>query len=544
MWLAGMSCAATLLGAIRISLRDRLGWAILSGGILLLMWFMWKSGNQSAGIVGGILWAIFLMIPSIAMRIMSRAMVRGDYAGATRMAWVVAVLHPTDGLWSNARICRALRMVDSGDMARGMLILEKISCGRTAAAQTAFVHRLRIERRWDELTAWWRSAGWKEVRRFPTLLPTILRSLGECGDLNGMVETFERHKRMLEAPHFAGVRALARLAVMALCGRVDAVRAILMRELRDLREDWKQYWLGVAEMAEGRRAQAQARLVGFELMASPFVAGEIAWRMRHPPAPAELLDPLLGEILEEDHAHRDQEIRYASSTGKALMTRLLVALNIIYFIIEQFAGGTMNDAALLRVGVLDPQLVRQGQWWRLLTANFMHYGPIHLGMNMVALLALGPFVESAMGGPAYLLAYLACGIGAMGAVLEAQKLGYLKAEVLLGASGAIMGLVGMTAGILARGWLRERARAAARRLQLIALIVLMQMVFDWMTPEVSSTAHMAGLILGFIIALAWPGKAIGWPHGGSSRPPGISRWASGIGGSRRDAATDNRARSG
>ncbi len=215
----------------------------------------------------------------------------------------------------------------------------------------------------------------------------MLRAIGETGNLNMMVETFERYKRMLEGPQFGGARAMTRLVVMAMCGRTSAVSDILRRELRDLRDDMKQYWLATAELAAGYHTEGEMRLSAASQMASPFVVQEIAWRRESPPPAMELLEPLLGEILDEDHEHRAQEIRYSVVTRKPWVTRAIVALNVMYFLVEQFAGGTMNERALRRVGVLDPELVRHGHWWRVLTANFMHYGPIHLTMNMVAALS-------------------------------------------------------------------------------------------------------------------------------------------------------------
>ena len=64
-----------------------------------------------------------------------------------------------------------------------------------------------------------------------------------------------------------------------------------------------------------------------------------------------------------------------------------------------------------------------------------------------------------------------------------------------------MGMVGATAAVLLRGWMRERARAASRRLQWVLTIVALQVMFDAFTPEVSSTAHLAGMLCGFGLGL-------------------------------------------
>ena len=96
----------------------------------------------------------------------------------------------------------------------------------------------------------------------------------------------------------------------------------------------------------------------------------------------------------------------------------------------------------------------------------------------------------------------------MAAVLGFIRWGWMREEVLVGASGAIMGLVGATGALLALGWRRERSRLAVRRLRGIVLVVVLQTAFDLTTPQVSFAAHAAGLLIGFLLTAslaAWRG---------------------------------------
>ncbi len=77
-----------------------------------------------------------------------------------------------------------------------------------------------------------------------------------------------------------------------------------------------------------------------------------------------------------------------------------------------------------------------------------------------------------------------------------------RGMLTVGASGSIMGLVGATAALMLRGWLREKALTARRRLVAILLIIAMQTVFDSVVPQVSMTAHLSGALVGFIATLA------------------------------------------
>ncbi len=128
MWLAGMSCGAMLLGSLRGQLRDRIGWSVLSAGILLLMWGMWKARNPYAGIVGGSLWVVFLLLPSIAARVVMRAQMVGNYRRAARGARVMAILHPFDGRCGAAKRSRAMELAARGEIAAATQILERV-CG-------------------------------------------------------------------------------------------------------------------------------------------------------------------------------------------------------------------------------------------------------------------------------------------------------------------------------------------------------------------------------------------------------------------------------
>jgi len=115
---------------------------------------------------------------------------------------------------------------------------------------------------------------------------------------------------------------------------------------------------------------------------------------------------------------------------------------------------------------------------------------------------LGPFMEFALGFRRYLLVYLIAGVGSMGTVMLFAS-GARKEQLTVGASGCIMGLVGATGALMLRGWLRHRASTAKRRLVATVVIVVMQTTFDSMVPQVSMTAHLSGVLIGFFVMLAF-----------------------------------------
>ena len=185
----------------------------------------------------------------------------------------------------------------------------------------------------------------------------------------------------------------------------------------------------------------------------------------------------------------------------AYTTYILIALNLLIYVLEIKFGGSQNLFALERLGALIPEKVWAGEWWRLIGANFLHYGSLHLATNMLALFLIGRLIELSLGAKSYLTIYLFSGVGSM---LSFSLLAY-KLEMdnvfLVGASAAIMGLIGAILAISLQIWLRQRYSVVAkRRLQQVMLIIVIQFIFDNLIPQVSFHSHLFGLIIGFLIS--------------------------------------------
>ena len=185
----------------------------------------------------------------------------------------------------------------------------------------------------------------------------------------------------------------------------------------------------------------------------------------------------------------------------AYTTYILIGLNLLIYALEIKLGGSQNSLALERLGALIPEKVLAGEWWRLIGANFLHYGSLHLATNMLSLFFIGRLIELSLGAKYYLTIYLVSGIGSMLTFsLLAFKLG-LDNAFLVGASAAIMGLIGAILAISLQIWLKRRNSVTARRrLQQISLIIIIQFIFDNIVPQISFHAHLFGFIIGFLIS--------------------------------------------
>jgi membrane associated rhomboid family serine protease len=173
------------------------------------------------------------------------------------------------------------------------------------------------------------------------------------------------------------------------------------------------------------------------------------------------------------------------------VTRLLVVLNVLVYLAELAGGSGVNGTSgwIFNHGALFGPLVAQGDWWRLITAAFLHYGPIHLGMNMLALWWLGSPVEAALGRARYFLLYLAAGLaGSTGALLLNPN------SVTVGASGAIFGVLGALFVL--------EYQATGRVMGQAMTLIVINIAFSFAVPNISIGGHLGGLTAGILGTIA------------------------------------------
>src|SRR5213076_1232610 len=237
------------------------------------------------------------------------------------------------------------------------------------------------------------------------------------------------------------------------------------------------------------------------------IASALAWLLARPIAGwlaaivwcALLVVPAFRRNRARFHPFRQSGSDRQSAITVSPVVLALIIVNVAVFVLELIAGGSTNELTLHRLGELDTSsVIYRHQYWRLLAALFLHYGPIHIFFNLFALLLLGPPLERQIGGPLFFVSYAVSGLGSSFAVVLLTRLRLLDPVQLVGASGCIMGVVGTWAGFL----LRHRHLPLARqRLRNIFVIVLLQLAFDVVTPRVSMSAHLGGLFTGFLLGL-------------------------------------------
>jgi len=190
---------------------------------------------------------------------------------------------------------------------------------------------------------------------------------------------------------------------------------------------------------------------------------------------------------------RAERIPAARFFTGAQVTTLIVIANVIVFLLMLLTGSLTSARTLKRFGALTNPLPAS-QWWRLITAMFVHLGFAHIAFNMFALILFGGAVEQRYGKARYLMLYL--GAGVLG---SATSLAYSHASLSAGASGAIFGVIG--AGLAMVLWNRDRPGMRAQLRSWIFLIAI-NLFIGVETPGIDLRAHIGGLLGGFIIASA------------------------------------------
>lgn len=171
------------------------------------------------------------------------------------------------------------------------------------------------------------------------------------------------------------------------------------------------------------------------------------------------------------------------------VTIILTAINIIVFILMTLAGGSTKRSVLILFGAKVNELILQGQYWRLFTSMFIHIGFLHLAFNLYALWILGSFCEERFGRWRFLFIYLLSGIGGSLASF------YFTDALSAGASGAIFGIMG---ALVSYTWKQPQLWKSGFGKNLIVIIVI-NLVFGLVQPQIDISAHLGGLILGLII---------------------------------------------
>lgn len=181
---------------------------------------------------------------------------------------------------------------------------------------------------------------------------------------------------------------------------------------------------------------------------------------------------------------------------KNVLNLIIIAVNVLVFVMVTVTGGSDDAENMIRWGAAYTPLIHQGEYYRLFTSMFLHFGPEHLLNNMFLLLFAGDYLEKSVGKLSYLAVYLLGGMtGSISSYLFEYSNG--RAVIAAGASGAIFAVLGaiIVLLILNRGKLEDLTMIR------VGLMILLTLMAGFQSGNVDNYAHIGGFVGGMIVMM-------------------------------------------
>jgi len=431
--------------------------------------------------------------PTLLSILHARAMRLGRRDAAARYARWAAWLHPSVNARRSAALARANAIDDPGARGAALRAVERDAPPREAAFLEA---RRLVERRdWSALLEF-------SARADSPLGPNIyvLRALGEQNRIDELMRAYAQIKKRIPIDQ----TTTAWLFVLAFGGRPETVDLLLSRTLR-LEAGAAAYWRAVARQYAGDVEDARRQLERIaagdaNAQAAPAARQRLEEEWAAPPrlAPdARATVDGVARRVEVENGRRARDWRRLRATFA------LVAANAAMFAVEIYAGGAEDLDTLVSLGALAAPLALQGhEYWRLLTAAFLHFGALHFGLNMLMLSIVCRDVEAVLGSARAFLVYVLGALASSAFVLATMSGEHARYGIYVGASGAIFALFGVVCVLRFRDWRAEGIRLDVLRVWALGLVILLQIGADFVLPMSSMAGHLSGFAFGLVAGVA------------------------------------------
>ena len=181
---------------------------------------------------------------------------------------------------------------------------------------------------------------------------------------------------------------------------------------------------------------------------------------------------------------------------KEPVTVFLILVNALVFLVVEFTGGSEDTLHMLQCGAAYTPSILDGEYFRIFTCMFLHFGAPHLINNMLVLFVLGQRLEPVTGKIKFFLIYIFGGLG--GNMLSLFFDMYAgNASLSAGASGAVFAVMGGMIYVI----IRHRGRVADLTVRQMLIMAAFSLYFGFASEGVDNVAHIGGLLSGFLIAV-------------------------------------------
>lgn len=271
---------------------------------------------------------------------------------------------------------------------------------------------------------------------------------------------------------------------------------------------WKRNWLGMATRAE--------LLLPFDRLLNVVRDGRLLhfecrigrkWRPVEVTAESEAQAASIAALLPTvrtpgfDSDWADLRLfnqQLAAADRVAWVTAVLVLLNLAVFVVLLVRSGSLvpSFGELSLLGANSGLFTTAGQWWRLLTATFLHASIMHFALNMWVLVSIGQLTERLYGNWTYLAIYLVSGV-----LASLASMVWNPFVTSVGASGSISGVLGAFLAYVTSGGTRVPRSVARAHMTSVGVFVAYSLLTGVMSEAVDNAAHVGGLLSG--AALGW-----------------------------------------
>ncbi len=495
-------CLLTIIRVLQGILPKRDGWILISLFILLVTVSFYPINLSLSAAFGGVLSILFLFIPQWGLNRINHLFEIKNYPKSRHLLSKLIGLHPTTYWHNYYRLLFALELADSGKKKQAIRLLTHNHKNDYIFNYYYQLFIYEILGDWGSCLEWFNyQVDQKILQQDPLLLTYYIRTLGETEQMDKLFQNICTVQSLLLKLKKYSYIPLIKLYAFAFSGQITLMKTLFNTELSFYPKYLQGFWLITAKTVMDQNKDNYKILLKQHLHDYNILKSSLEWRLKTLSFSSTKNKQKTGHKLFYKLNHHHKEVNTHQKLFRVKnqkITQLLIILNLLGFVTEISFGGSENIETLYQLGALVPLVVWHGEFWRLITANFLHYGWGHFLMNMLALYFMGNLLESLSNKYHYIIVYLLSGIGSMLAfsyvAIYTNQLDY----ILVGASASIMGLVGSLTAIFMRKWLHNKSLIDRKRVMVMTLIISLQLISDLIIPQISMLSHLFGLFIGFI----------------------------------------------
>jgi len=470
-----------------------------------------------AGAIGTGAGACLLLLAPLARATARRFAAAERFKIAARLLDVADLLAPGSGVSDEKALLAAMREIRDGNIEESVVTLTAARDQAHPDARLGIDERIAMlylaAYRWDDAIAHAEANLFTAVppaidvpstphalRRALGIAPPVwvelLGAYGYKGNLDQAARMLARLEQVCAGRDDGAIWIhRGRLIFLALAGRVTAVEALVApRTSKHMSPGARAYWIAVAHERKGEAAAAEAAYAKARSRSRgrPRVLIDRAIERLNNLQPIDLT-PLAKELVEQVEHQAPPVVHLRERARAPWATRLLTASVLgVAAAIALTLGDSSDIGVLVRAGAMVRGFIHHGEWWRIVSCNFVHVGGLHLLVNTLGLWFLARECEHMFGAARTVAVFALAGVGGFIASYVASPVG-----ISAGASGAIFGLLGAVFVELTLQRRHHRAAWSRGMWGSLAVIVIGQVGIDFMYSGVTDQyAHAGGALVG------------------------------------------------